>query len=401
MSKIEETGYRWFILALACLTNVVAIAIPSMCMPVFFQEISQELGLSLVQLGAVWGMGGLAGIFTSLAGGLIGDRFGTKRTISVVCILAGVAGASRGLSESFIGLAVTMFLFGMLVMTLSLNIHKSTGVWFSGRQVVMANGIVSAGMAFGFMVGAMISNTIMSPLLGGWKNVLFLYGAISILLGLIWMMTIRETVPKKTSHNTKSPSFSDVLAQVIRIKSVWIIAVSAFFYGGALSGFTGYLPLFLRESEWLPAKADGALAAYNAAGMLAAIPLTLLSSKLNSRKAVLIPGLIIGCIGIGLFSITEGIAIWLLVVLVGFMRDAYYAILATMAIETEGVGAVFAGTAIGIIWSLGSLGGFLGPPIGNMLAVIKPDYAFIFWAALLLGSAIMLLQIKEAKQDNT
>lgn len=398
MPNIEETKYRWFILVLAFFTNVIVIAIPSMCMPVLFKEISQDLGLSLVQLGAVWGMGGLAGIFTSLAGGLIGDRFGSKHTISTICILAGIAGAARGLSGNFIGLAVTMFLFGMLAMTLSLNIHKSAGVWFSGKQVVMANGVVSAGMAFGFMIGAMISDTIMSPLLGGWKNVMFLYGAISILLGIVWMMTKRETVPNKTADSAESPSFSYVLGQVVRIKSIWILAVSTLFYGSAVNGFTGFLPLFLRESGWIPAKADGALAAYNAAGMLAAIPLTLISSRLNSRKKVLIPGLIIGCIGIGLFSVIEGVIIWLLAVLVGFMRDAYYAILATMAIETRGIGAVFAGTAIGLVWSFGSLGGFLGPPIGNYLAVIRPGYAFIFWAVCLLGSAVMLHLIKEGKQ---
>ena len=66
MSNIEETKYRWFILILASLTNIFVVGMPSMCMPVLFKEISDEMGLSLVQLGAVWGMGGLAGIFTSL-----------------------------------------------------------------------------------------------------------------------------------------------------------------------------------------------------------------------------------------------------------------------------------------------------------------------------------------------
>ena len=399
MPDIEETRYRWFILTLASLTNIFVVAIPYVCMAVLFNEISEELGLTLVQLGTIWGMGGLAGVFTSLAGGLIGDRFGTKYTISAGCILAGIAGASRGFSGSFLGLTVTMFLFGILVMTLSLNIHKSAGIWFKGRQVVIANGIVSSGMAFGYMVGAMISDTIMSPLLGGWKNVLFFYGIISILFGLVWMVTIRETIPKKTDPlSVSSPSFSSVLVQIIRLKTVWLIAVSALFYGSAANGFTGYLSLYLRESAWNPAKADGALAAFNAAGMLAAIPLTLISGKLNSRKAILIPGLIIGCISFGLFSIADGILVWLLVVLGGFMRDAYYAIIATMTIETDGVGAALAGTAIGIVWTLGSLGGFLGPPIGNLLADIQPAYAFTFWALLMLASAIMLHKVKETQQ---
>ena len=112
MTNDQESKYRWFIVTLAALTMAFVVAIPEMCMPVLFKEISNDLGLSLVQLGTVWGVIGLGGVFTSIAGGLIGDRFGTKRTISVVCILAGIAGASRGLSGGFIGLTATMFIFG-------------------------------------------------------------------------------------------------------------------------------------------------------------------------------------------------------------------------------------------------------------------------------------------------
>jgi len=38
------------------LTHTVAVAMPVMCMPVLFQEISEDLGLSLVQIGSIWGL---------------------------------------------------------------------------------------------------------------------------------------------------------------------------------------------------------------------------------------------------------------------------------------------------------------------------------------------------------
>ena len=44
MNKMDkESPYRWYILILAALTNTLASAIPSMCLPVLFKEISNDL----------------------------------------------------------------------------------------------------------------------------------------------------------------------------------------------------------------------------------------------------------------------------------------------------------------------------------------------------------------------
>jgi MFS family permease len=72
-----------------------------MGLPVLFKEISSNLNLSLVSIGTIWGMDPLAGIFVSLPGGLLADRFGVKRTLTLVCILAAVFCALRGFSTNF------------------------------------------------------------------------------------------------------------------------------------------------------------------------------------------------------------------------------------------------------------------------------------------------------------
>ena len=51
---VSDSNYRFFVLALAGLTATLAIAMPSMAMPVLFSEMSRDLGLSLVQIGAIW-----------------------------------------------------------------------------------------------------------------------------------------------------------------------------------------------------------------------------------------------------------------------------------------------------------------------------------------------------------
>ncbi len=188
----SRSNYRWYVLTLSTLTFTVVFGMPTTAMPVLFKEISTELDLSLVQLGMVWGMIQLGIMFTVLVGGLLSDRFGVKRVLIVACFLAGAAGALRGLSDSFVTLTLTMFLFGFVAALTLATVNKACAVWFSGRYLKLAYGIIVIGMALGFTGGAMISATILSPLLGGWRNVMFFYGATSIVMSILWLLTRSE-----------------------------------------------------------------------------------------------------------------------------------------------------------------------------------------------------------------
>jgi MFS family permease len=382
-SRNNETNYRWYILTLAALTHTFTVAMPMMCLPVLFKEIAEDLDLSLVQIGMIWGIGAMPGMFTSLVGGAIGDRFGTRRTLRAVCVLVGVAGALRGLSKDFITLGVTVFLFGMLRPVIPMNVHKTCGVWFSMRQLGLANGVVAMGMALGFMVGSMISATVLSPWLGGWRNVLLFYGAISIAISIFWHFT-RPTIDdvETSAGETDTRSLRQTVLHVIRVRNVWLLGVSLLGIGSCVQGMLGYLPLYLRGIGWTEAGADGALATFHGVSMICVIPLALWSDKLGSRKKVLMVAALIIITGVGLLSIVDGMMVWVAVIMAGFVRDGFMAIFMTMIIETEGVGAAYAGTAIGLTMAFIGLGNLLSPPLGNSLADMAPGFPFLFWATL-------------------
>ncbi|MCK5827971.1 MFS transporter, partial [Candidatus Bipolaricaulota bacterium] len=188
-STTNSPRYRWFMLVLSGITAALAVAAPSMAMPVLFAEIAADLQLSLLQVGAIWGTVSFAGLFACLAGGMIGDRFGTKRTMTVACLLLGIAGASRGFSNSLITMTATVFLSGLVSAIIPMNLHKVCAVWFSGKRLGTANAIISGSMALGFMIGALLSATFLSPWLGGWRSVMFFYGSIAALLSIPWALT--------------------------------------------------------------------------------------------------------------------------------------------------------------------------------------------------------------------
>jgi MFS family permease len=178
-SQTNGAKSRWYVLILAALTFTFTIAMQQICMSVLFKEISEKLGLSLVQIGVVWGTPAFSGLLIVFFGGLLSDRYGAKHVIAFACLMAGIAGALRGTASGFAGLVLFTFLMGLAVWVIPASVFKTNATWFSGRRLVIANGVVSTGMAFGFTVGSLISATVLSPLLGGWQSVLFLYGGSS------------------------------------------------------------------------------------------------------------------------------------------------------------------------------------------------------------------------------
>jgi cyanate permease len=394
-SKSSGSNYKWYVLTLAALTLTFTFAMQQICMTVLFKEISEDLGLSLVEIGMVWGIPSLAALFIVFLGGLLADRYGAKRVMGTACLVAGLAGAMRGVSVDFTSLALITFFFGLSIWIIPSAVFKTTAIWFSGRQLVVANGVVSAGMGFGFTVGSMISATILSPLLGGWENVLLLYGAMSIIVGLMWLLIMREPDRIGLASSEGSVPLRQAISRVFPIKAVWLLGLTMLGYSGCIQGMVGYLPTYLRDIGWTVASADGTLATFTGVSTLGAIPLALLTDRLGSRKAVLFPILVVTIVGIALLSVVDNAMVWVLMIVVGLARDGFTAICLTMSTETEGVGAVYAGTAMGLVLTILNVGQFISPPLGNSLANTNPGFPFFLWAAFGLLALVTFCFVRE------
>jgi cyanate permease len=394
--------YKWYILALAALTHMLVVAIPAMSLPVLFDEIAADLHLDIVQIGVVWGLGSLTGIVMSLLGGIIGDRIGAKRTLIIGCALTGAVGALRGFATSYPMLAATVVLAGLFPLMVPTNVHKTCGVWFTGQRLGLANAVVSAGMALGFMLGSLLGASVFSPLLGGWRNVLFAYGALALIVALIWSTTAdgpeghRKAVDPAKSSAPRRP-LSESLRHVASVRSVWLLGFAMLGIGSCIQGGLGYLPLYLRGQGWEAATADSALATFHGASLLFTIPIALLSHRLGSRRRVLMIATVMIATGFGLLSAADGALVWGAVILAGVVRDGFMAMLMTFIMEIKEVGVAYAGTATGMIMSISQIGSVLSPPAGNSLSVYGPGVPFVFWAGLALVGLMGFALVKEGE----
>jgi len=388
--------YRWYILLLAMGTYGSIAGSARLCMPVLFPEISAELGLSMVAIGTIWGMDPLAGVFLGLPGGLLADRFGVKRMLTIVCILAGIFAALRGFSVDFLSMAAFMFLFGLMAAVTPSIVPKVTAVWFADKRLGLANGMLNVAWSIGAVLATLSSATLLSPLLGSWRNVLFFFGAPPVLLGLLWWFTGREPKEQESEYiPATGESFRSTLARVIHIRDVWLIGALLLTYWGANLGFGGYLPLYLRNVGWEPELADSAMTAFSGIGILGVIPMVLLSDRIGSRKIVITFAVLVLALSLGLVPLVNPTGVWIVLIAGGILRSGVAALANTMVFEIKGVGGTYGGTAIGLTTTMGMLGAFVSPPIGNSLTHFNDDLPIFFWAILSVVALPLLLMVKE------
>ena len=119
-----------------------------------------------------------------------------------------------------------MFLFGIPTAIIPIIVTKSVGTWFQGHRLALAQGILTMSMALGFTLGTLLSATAFSPLLGSWRNVMFIYGAISIAISIPWFLT--RSVPSDvelSAADVRTLPFRQAILHVFRIRGVWLLAI--------------------------------------------------------------------------------------------------------------------------------------------------------------------------------
>jgi MFS family permease len=264
------------------------------------------------------------------------------------------------------------------------NTHKLCALWFK-KGLGLANSIIGLGGGVGSVLSAVLTASVLSPLLGGWNHVLYLYGALLVAVG-IPILLLRAPSHIATAADTDSEDKIpplQAISHVMRNRNVWLLGLTFMGLWGGAMGVMGYLPLYLRGIGWSPVTADSVLAVAGFAAMVGALPLGFATDRIGLRKPFLLAAVLSTSIGIGLLLI-GGVSVWASAIFMGLFRTVMQSIIMTSVAETEGIGRKYAGTGIGVTFTLSYVGSIFSPIIGNSLATINPNFAFIFWTSLAL-----------------
>ena len=266
---------------------------------------------------------------------------------------------------------------------------------FPVSQLGLGNGVLSAGMSIGGMVAAVISATALLATLGTWRNIVFMWSGAAIVMGIVWLIAARE--PLILGAPSLRIPIKESISMIVRVKHVWIVAIFTIGVLACYQGVTGYLPVFLENIGWAPAAAGGALSTFVGVGIITNILTPVISDKVGLRKAFLIGSAFTLAIFILLIyplgSITS--CLWLVVIIAGLSYGGIFPIVMCLLVELKEVGPVYAGTAYGLLLTVQSIGGLLGPTIGAALAYHNFAWPFILWGVWLGIFTIAIFFIRE------
>ena len=364
-----------------------------------FSEIAESLDLDLLQIGVIWGVGTVMGIFTSLLGGSFVDYFGTRRMLVALCLATGFTGALRGLAVDFWSLFLFSFLFGVVQPILPMNFIKLNREWFSSRQLGFAAGVMSVGFATGAMLGSRLSATVLSPFFGSWRGVLVFLGLCSVVLALIWAVVHPPVDVKRKTGRLDMRHVASNLRYVTRFRELWVIALAVFGVVGLMNSLVGYVPTYLRAIGWEAVDADSAIPIFFLASLIGVVPISHLSDRLGNRRLVMAGGTAMMALGtLLMFRAGDNYGLVILaMVIAGCCFDSFMAMMGASITEVEGLDVAFIGSALGFGGILQNLGGSMMPPIGNALSAIALNAPFLLWAAAGLFATVILLSYRARK----
>lgn len=179
---------------------------------------------------------------------------------------------------------------------------------------------------------------------------------------------------------------------MIKHRDVWLVVIIGFSSFMTGHGLRNWLPQ-IYELSGMPRAEAGFLASVpTMVGALGSIIINRTAARLTSRKNVVIALLSINSIGIYLVTTSASPVVWAVAVVYGFYSGALLPLLMLVLMEMRDMGQKLMGTAGGLFFTIGELGGFIGPSIMGCLK----DYTGTFLSGITLLSAISGIMILPA-----
>jgi cyanate permease len=361
-------------------------------LPASLSEVTTELGLSNTQAGILVGAVPVTYIPLALFSGLAVDRIGPVRSLAGGLIVFGSAQIGRSIATGFPLLLGCTVLIGVGATVITFGLPKLVSLLFPPEQTGAPSSVYLVGASLGTASAFAIGRPVLGPLLGGWRELFLWSGIVAVCYAGVWLLTMRISNWTANAEDNES-SFAigtlktDIKA-VLTHREVRFVVLVGVTYLLIIHGLQGWLPTIL-ESRGLSAERAGQtttlLVMANVVGVLT-IPG--LADRFRARRlAIILAGFTAFC-GVGAIlgggtTIITAVGI----VAAGLGVGGLSPLVRAIPSDLDGIGAQLTGTAVGLVFAVGEVGGFLGPVLIGSLHDITGTYAA--GLAILAGGGLL------------
>lgn len=176
--------------------------------------------------------------------GLLMDRYGPRRLLTVACILC-AAGTYLFAGNAGLGMAEAgRFLVGFGSAFAFVGALKLATIWLPPNRFALVSGIIMCLCMIGAMVGVIVLRTMVDAI--GWRTTLYSSAVVGVFLAVILWLVVRDSSPDSADHHAHVFDFKILLkglVQALKNPQIWI---------NAFVGLLLYLSLSVFAELWGP-----------------------------------------------------------------------------------------------------------------------------------------------------
>ncbi|MDL5361953.1 MFS transporter [Halalkalicoccus sp. NIPERK01] len=361
-------------------------------LPAFLSPVIADLSLSNWQAGVLVGAVPLTYIPLSLLSGLAIDRVGPRLGVGLGLSIFGLAGAGRSVAADFPSLLACTLLVGVGATGITFGLPKLVADLFPPERTGSASTVYVLGSYAGSAGAFAVGRPLLGPALGGWRPTFLYTGLAAVAFALVWGLATARIEPRSgdESRTFSLGSLREDADRVLSNPAMLLLVVVGTAYLSASHGLQGWLVTLFEARGVRPALAGLTTTVLVAGQVVGALSLPPLSDRLSARRpAVVLSGMLVTGGTLVLLVAESALVIAALgIVAVGIGLGGVGPLLRAIPVELEGIGPGLTATAVGFVFAVGELGGFLGPFLVGSLRDLTGSFAPGLTVIALAGIAI-------------
>ena len=246
-TDLEEhvPAYRWVVIG--TLTSGVSAALTSIFLiGILLPDISKELGLSPSQQGWLGASVVFGNLFLEIPIALWLSRYRPWRVVALSVLGIGVFTLVQAWSPT-----IAILIAGRMALGISFTASQAPRAlliqqWTSASRMPFTQGAVF-GVTSIVLGAALFITPLLLEALGGWRNVLYIMGAMGIVSAVLWTILGRERVTAEYEVRMESQLQNPVL-NVLKYKQIWLMCLGMCSASITTSSFDVFWPTFAQEN---------------------------------------------------------------------------------------------------------------------------------------------------------
>ena len=383
--------FRWVLFGSMCFVyfafGVILLAIPPMV-----SEVRADLGISRGMLGFALGAWALLYIVTAPPAGQVIDRLGLRRSLAVGAVLVSLSAAMQALAQGVVMLWLAIAVIGIGGPLVSLSAPKLVAVWFADpRERAHAIGMYTSAPPLGGVFALLLTNSVLLPLLGDWRNLLLCWATLNLVAASVWVL-ISGRAPAEPVHTDEGERARPGGVRSARallaspgVRLAMLLGIGTFF---VTQGLSAWLPNMLEEDTGL---STGAASNWAAASLAVGIVARLVMPGLArpGRRSAVLHGLMLAlALAMVLMAVGPASADLAATLVLG-LRSALTSLVILVLMESQHVTTANVGLAYGLWFSAVQIGGALGPQAVGMFG----DSNLGFEGALVVMALLVIVMM--------